>query len=376
MEEVPRELAAPSSSSPLLDAPPPPPATHSVSDVFELQDKLENRKVSVSSSPSFEGNEDERDDISYLPTRAAEQAEHLLRFVLEEAEQAEMLMRKVWEGAWNACPFHSLPKWLQDNEYIHRGYRPPLPSFGACFKSIFRLHTETANIWTHMIGCATFLIFLIYYLLHPHKEIQEKLVLGLFFLSAVVCLGLSFIFHTVNCHSERMGKLFSKLDYCGIATLIAGSFFPWLYYGFYCHTAQKVVYGALVGCLGITSVLVSLWDKFGETRFRWLRAVVFATFGCSGIIPAIHYLIVNGWFQAIYEGSFGWLFLMAALYLSGATIYALRVPERFFPGKFDIWFHSHQLFHVFVIVAAFVHFKGITEMAVYRNNGMATCVKL
>lgn len=33
---------------------------------------------------------------------------------------------------------------------------------------------------------------------------------------------------------------------------------------------------------------------------------------------------------------------------------------------YDIQFQSHQIFHVFVIAAAFVHYHGITEMAMYR----------
>jgi len=86
---------------------------------------------------------------------------------------------------------------------------------------------------------------------------------------------------------------------------------------------------------------------------------------------------------------------MGCLYILGALFYALRVPERFFPGKFDIWvsfcdklillvytrksiiyygyyiifviqFQSHQIFHVLVIAAAFVHYHGITEMAMHR----------
>jgi predicted membrane channel-forming protein YqfA (hemolysin III family) len=32
-----------------------------------------------------------------------------------------------------------------------------------------------------------------------------------------------------------------------------------------------------------------------------------------------------------------WLFLMGGLYLSGLYVYARRIPERYFPRKFDIW---------------------------------------
>lgn len=63
------------------------------------------------------------------------------------AEQAEVFVRKVWEASWKVCHFKNLPQWLQDNDYLHKGHRPPLASFGACFKSVFRIHTETGNIW-------------------------------------------------------------------------------------------------------------------------------------------------------------------------------------------------------------------------------------
>ncbi|XP_067141221.1 adiponectin receptor protein-like [Centruroides vittatus] len=303
-----------------------------------------------------------------LPARAAEHAEHIVRKVLEEAEQAEQLVRKVWQEAWKGCHFSSLPKWLQDNDFLIRGHRPPLPSFSACFRSIFRIHTETGNIWTHLLGCLFFIGIATYFLSQPSNLVQwqEKVVFATFFAGAIACLGMSFTFHTVHCHSEKVGKLFSKLDYCGIALLIIGSFVPWLYYGFYCDFQHKVIYLMLVIVLGAAAIVVSLWDKFSEPRFRTLRAGVFMGFGLSGVIPALHYLIAEGWIRAVYQASFGWLCLMGALYIAGAFFYALRIPERFFPGKCDIWFHSHQIFHILVIAAAVVHYHGITEMAIYR----------
>lgn len=33
---------------------------------------------------------------------------------------------------------------------------------------------------------------------------------------------------------------------------------------------------------------------------------------------------------------------------------------------FSLQFQSHQIFHVLVIAAAFVHYHGISEMAIYR----------
>ncbi|BFF92411.1 adiponectin receptor protein [Drosophila madeirensis] len=284
------------------------------------------------------------------------------------AEQAEEFVRKVWEASWKVCHYKNLPKWLQDNDFLHRGHRPPLPSFRACFKSIFRIHTETGNIWTHLLGFIAFIGVAVYFITRPSVEIQtqEKIVFGAFFIGAIVCLGFSFAFHTLSCHSVEMGRLFSKLDYCGIALLIMGSFVPWLYYGFYCHYQPKVIYLSVVSVLGVLSIVVSLWDKFSEPALRPLRAGVFMSFGLSGVIPAIHYSIMEGWFSQMSRASLGWLILMGLLYIIGALLYALRVPERWFPGKFDIWGQSHQIFHILVIAAAFVHYHGISEMAMYR----------
>ena len=59
---------------------------------------------------------------------------------------------QVWEGRWRVIPYDVLPDWLKDNDYLLHGHRPPMPSFRACFRSIFRIHTETGNIWTHLLG--------------------------------------------------------------------------------------------------------------------------------------------------------------------------------------------------------------------------------
>lgn len=64
---------------------------------------------------------------------------------------------------------------------------------------------------------------------------------------------------------------------------------------------------------------------------------MFIALGLSGVIPALHYVITDGFYHAINFAALGWLVLMAVLYITGAIIYAARIPERLFPGKFDIW---------------------------------------
>lgn len=39
---------------------------------------------------------------------------------------------------WKACHHEKLPGWMKDNEHLHFGHRPEMPSFYECFKSVFR----------------------------------------------------------------------------------------------------------------------------------------------------------------------------------------------------------------------------------------------
>eukprot|EP01083_Nonionella_stella_P152883 490516_1 len=49
--------------------------------------------------------------------------------------------------------YHSLPG---SNQFIQNGYRNFCFSVKGCLKSIFTLHNETLNIWTHLLGCCVF----------------------------------------------------------------------------------------------------------------------------------------------------------------------------------------------------------------------------
>jgi len=63
-----------------------------------------------------------------------------------------------------------------------------------------------------------------------------------------------------------------------------------------------------------------------------------------------------------------YLVLQGVLYIIGAAIYALRIPERFAPGKFDILGSSHQIFHFFVLAAAVIHFIGLCKAYEYWHE--------
>lgn len=260
------------------------------------------------------------------------------------------------------------PDWLRDNKYLKCGYRRPTYSYITCIRSIFQLHNETVNIWTHLLGGVYFAHLCLQLFNSTILSSIDKWVIGLFLLSATVCHMMSTVYHTFNCHSEHISKVCSRMDYCGIISLITFSFVPWIHYGFYLHPVYKLTYLIAVVTLGIFSVNLLMQDKYSEKSYRWLRVSVFILFGISGIIPGLHWLTLNHdafFVEQALRHSFYRLITMGGLYLFGTMLYAFRIPERYFPGKCDIWWHSHQLFHVFVSAATLVHFYGISELATY-----------
>lgn len=278
------------------------------------------------------------------------------------------------ETVWKVCHFSNLPNWMQDNEYLHWGHRPPLPSLWACSKSVFRVHTETGNIWTHGIGALIFLALFIYTFvtMNAHKTATDRFMLIVYFCGIITCLIFSTLFHTFSCYaSPKVIKIFSKLDYCGISLQIIGSMIPALYYGFYENFFMYKIYISFGVVLCILSIVVSMWDKFGEPKYRSFRAIVFLTFGLSNVIPGVHWYII---LDSRLVTAFGMFILQGALYVIGSLLYAKRIPERWFPGKCDYLFQSHQIFHILVVLAALVHLNGINSMAdfVLQLNSTST----
>lgn len=101
---------------------------------------LQDEPKPSSSRQSPRNSDSSRLDFLSMPSRAF--------------EKAEELARRVWAAGWMVVHHNHLPKWLRDNDFLVKGHRPPMNSYWKCFKSVFRVHTETGNIWTHLLGMA------------------------------------------------------------------------------------------------------------------------------------------------------------------------------------------------------------------------------
>lgn len=95
---------------------------------------------------------------------------------------------------------------------------------------------------------------------------------------------------------------------------------------------------------------------------------MFAGMGLSAIFPVLHGLKLYGLDQMRQQMGLFWLLTQGALYIVGATIYACRFPESMHPGRYDKVGASHQIFHVFVVLAAASHLVGLLKAFDYRHG--------
>jgi hypothetical protein len=71
----------------------------------------------------------------------------------------------------NKGTLDDIPKEHHDNELIKSGYRIGYKSYKEIFLSMFSIHNETTNVWSHFLGFLFFLIFAIVILiLYPNME--------------------------------------------------------------------------------------------------------------------------------------------------------------------------------------------------------------
>ena len=183
---------------------------------------------------------------------------------------------------------------------------------------------------------------------------------------SMFCLLASTVCHLFTCHSKRVAILLMRIDYAGIAIMIATSFFPPIYYVFQCTPIWQWVYLGSISTMSILTVALLFAPVFQGGEYRVFRAMLFLTMGMSGLIPAVHAVATN-WHEPFCAVTIAHEGIMGCFYAIGAMIYVVRIPERWKPGAFDLGGHSHNLFHVLVIAGAYTHYRAALLFLEWRD---------
>ncbi|KAF8190378.1 HlyIII-domain-containing protein [Mycena galopus ATCC 62051] len=272
-----------------------------------------------------------------------------------------------------------LPEWQKDNEYIVSGYRQIQNHWKGCFTSVYAyLHNETVNIHTHLWAAALFAYCLAtfnatYLKQYPATTWIDSAAIAVFLSSAIFCLSASAFFHTSTCHSEEVATRCHALDYSGIVILTVGSFYPALRFAFFCHPFLQVFYVFSMTFIGLGAAYIVLNPEYAKPTHRGARTAVFIGLGLAAVVPVTHCLLTEGYHRVLSDQGFSWILISAAFYISGALLYANRIPECFAPGKFDYFFASHQIFHCCVVAAAVSHYVGVLTALDYSYSQPNIC---
>tara|TARA_B100001093_G_scaffold513634_1_gene585966 strand:+ start:253 stop:1125 length:873 start_codon:yes stop_codon:yes gene_type:complete len=269
--------------------------------------------------------------------------------------------------------FNDIPDWYKDNKYILTRYRNTNRGYKYYFYSIFKLHNETFNIWTHLMGALLFISIGIYSNFHfdLKKYWSQYLCINLYIFSIFVTFlfsSIMHIFYPQNCH---ICKKLQKLDYIGINLQIFSSMATFIYFAFYCEKYTQIIYYVLILTIGLINTTITTIDTLTSSRYRWVRLTSFLSCLILFLIPIIHRSLLDNK-NIIEKHTFSeeliYFTISTFVFLIAFLVFVFRIPEKFNPGKYDICFHSHQIFHTLAVIGSFILFKGFINVMEKDNS--------
>ncbi|KAF9734872.1 hypothetical protein PMIN06_009524 [Paraphaeosphaeria minitans] len=262
--------------------------------------------------------------------------------------------------------YDELPAWMKKDPRIRTGYREELRNVWKCVLSLFYVHNEFVNIWSHLLPALAYLAMLAKDARSALVEADndtgpEKKMIRFYVVTSFALMSLSSIFHIFGAHSERVARHILKLDYLGIIVNVSATCITSSWFGFRHHAHVANIYMSLTLGLSIAIVFLLLKPSAdGPKAAKW-RAFIIAGLMGTGYTPLIHAYLIGG-IERLQH--FPWQAAAKMLWadLVGVLFYITRFPESRFPETFDVWGASHQIFHITVVVGRVVYLRGLKEL--------------
>jgi len=205
---------------------------------------------------------------------------------------------------------------------------------------------EPVNSLTHWVGAFLSLIGLIALLVIGWGTPDKVISLVVYGISLIFLFSASAAYHMVQV-KERALEIFRKIDHAAIYCLIAGTYTPFCvnaFSGFWKWGMLSIIWS-----LAFIGIIVKV---FYIRAPRWLNAGIYLLMGwlCLG---AIGQMLVALPVWVIF-----WLAAGGLIYTLGAIVYITKI-FNFVPGVFGF----HEIWHIFVILAATAHFVAVLGVA-------------
>ena len=225
-------------------------------------------------------------------------------------------------------------------DYILTGYRYPYSTLPQAIGSAFTIHNETINFWTHFIP----LWFVLYKIYHLQLSDSYWHPLLIFLISHGMCYFWSSTAHLLSSMSAKVCQIMFVIDYSAISAVCMGcNIASSYYYGPHYISATSIIVSTAL--ISLTALVVTARFSSNNTRNGCLKIIAISLLFISN--SSITYLkhFTTGLGPTLVYHLLGTL----SMSITGLA-YAAKIPERFFPKKFDIFCSSHQLFHLFTIL--------------------------
>jgi len=240
----------------------------------------------------------------------------------------------------------------EDNPFLLSGYRAmPSNSISASFKSMFELHNETLNIWTHAIACVVFIYWMwdnYWQMLTAGQPLMDRIVFLTYLFCVSTCFFISTFYHTFRNYSVNAYANWLISDINGVGLYVLGCDLLVCYFRFACNPALRWSYMGLAVTLYL-SMAIAMPFIVHRKLFN-LRTILFGILTLVGLVAHIHADILQGVDLPETRRRNDALFWVPICVIGSMIIRNAKFPERFFPRKFDIFFASHQWFHVLVFL--------------------------
>lgn len=165
--------------------------------------------------------------------------------------------------------------------------------------------------------------------------------MSVFIGSMILLYGASATYHSISL-SEKIIKIFRKIDHCMIFILIAGSYTPVCLLVLNHDQGYKLL--AIVWTLALVGITVKL---FWITCPKWFSSLIYIAMGWTCVF------VISSLFKILPLSAFMWLLIGGIIYTIGGIIYALKLPLF---NSLHKNFGSHEIFHLFVMAGSICHF--------------------